>query len=286
MAGFDFIDVSMRGYRAVWENRVALLTVAVLPFFIKMGSFAAVMFLGLEMNFLRQGLVLLPSYFAEGFLVAYVIRMIISGGEIGDDPKNVERSLAQGGARDLTAATIVYVLIKLTLAFVSGMTLHNMGAEVLGAGVDGAAAVEQIAAPEQGAAVEQAAAAPEGSAMMSFLMLSSLVFVIWAFRLLWLYVPVALGIPVFKFLARIPDYAVSFRMMGAWLICFLPFGILMLMVYQVLGEALGHSVESPSAVFPLLLLPVQAAIELVIALVSSVTMAYAVQQIFEKDEAR
>lgn len=280
MNNFDFIDASIRGYKSVWDNRIVLARIAALPFFIKIGSFAVVLLMGLEMNFLRQGLVLLPSYFAEGFLVAYVIRVTISGQDIMGDVR-----AARPFARDLMAATITYVLIKLTLAFVAGMTFLQSGAAALGGASDDGAVSEGVSAESLSDASATASTIPEASPGMFFLMLGTLVFMIWAFRLMWLYVPIAMGRSAGAFLNRAPQYSLSFTMIGTWLLCFVPMGIVLMLIYEVLASALGHSLEAPSALLPVLLLPVQSSIEIVIALVSSVAMAYGIQQIFDNKDA-
>lgn len=273
MASFDFIEASLRGYKAVWENRAGLISVAAMPFFIKMGCFAAVVFLGLETNFLRQGLVLLPSYFAEGVLVAYVIRMVMSGGVIGRDVREAEPF-----ARDLTASMVIYVLTKLVMACLTGVAFTQMiESGAVQGGADGAA-VEAVTQGAEGGGAEVA----EPSMAMFFLSVMALAAGIWAFRLLWLYVPMAMGVRIGVFMRALGSFGSSFAMMGCWIMCFVPFGILMLIGYEVVAGALGHSAETPSQAFSLVLIPVQAAIEVVIALVSSLAMAYGIQQIFEE----
>ena len=45
---------------------------------------------------------------------------------------------------------------------------------------------------------------------------------IWSFRYLWLYVPIALDYRADSFLKRIPGFIGSFRLIGLWMLCFMP----------------------------------------------------------------
>ena len=67
-ANFDFVGVTNQAYHTVWMNRTSLLKIAGLPLMIKFGCLAAILFLGFEGQILRHGLIMLPAYFAEGFL--------------------------------------------------------------------------------------------------------------------------------------------------------------------------------------------------------------------------
>jgi hypothetical protein len=245
MAAFDFIDSAAWGYRFAWQERRTLLRLAGIPFLVRLASFAVITVLGLEENYLRQGLILIPSYFVEGWMVVQAVRMTApSAGPGGEDLHERVRSLS--------AAMILYVLIKLAVSLFAAMA-------AMAQALPGGAA----AAPEPGAGALVAA--------MAFLFLS-----LWGFRLLWLYVPVALDYPALDFLRRIRGMTASFSMMAIWLLCFMPIALLLLVVMQILTAVLP----------PAGALPAQAAAEIAIAVLSSLGIAHFVQGVYRNGDKK
>lgn len=243
----------MRGYKTGWEQRAGIAPLCITPLLVKLGCAALIIFLGLEENFLRQGLVLLPAYFAEGVLISYLVCMVVKGQVISGDLKTVKPY-----QNDIMAGVLVYVLMKLVLSFVAASLLNGA-----------------IAAQEQGTVDT-----PEtsGSAFMAVIFL--IVFSIWAFRFMWLYIPVVMGVPVLSFLRRVRSFSSSFPMLGCWFMCFIPIGIVMLLVSKILLGIFPQGDEL-SQEFSLLLTIVQSVLELVIAIVSSIAMTYGFQQIMD-----
>ncbi|MGH1399033.1 MAG: hypothetical protein ACRBCT_07455 [Alphaproteobacteria bacterium] len=257
MAKFDVMDATKYGYATAWGRRADIMRHVMTPLLVKIGALAAVLFLGLEQNYLRQGLVMLPAFFAEGFLVAYILRMVFLGDDI---PRDV-RAIDINTARDLVAGMIVYVLIKLALAFMVGMTLSQM--DLQGAMLEGAApdsAGEDVPPPNMGTLL-----AP----------LFIFGFTIWAFRFLWLYIPVALGQRLDDFWERISGFKSSLPMFACWMMCLLPFGFGM-MIYMnfVIGMFPVPEGAEVSQGAKLLILMGQAVIELAMIIVSSLAMAW------------
>ncbi len=254
-AKFDLIEAAGYGYSNVWAERKPLLQLAFLPFLIKLGSYALILFLGMENQYLRHGLILIPSFFAEGFLLSYVICCVMRGMDLRG---NFDQGRAY--AKDIMAGMIIYVMIQVGLAFFVGSFVQGM----------------QV--------YQEAGVSPEAQEPSFLAFLSSLVFLagmIWAFRILWLYVPVAMGVPARAFLVRIYRFSSSFYMLGCWLLCFVPFGIVMVLVSGVLEDIFPAQGEQASQAFHLSFAIVQSAFELIIALVSSFAMAYAVRQIMD-----
>ena len=60
MASFDFVEAVSKGYKFIWEERVAVLSIALMPFVIKVLTFFAVTAFVDAQNFMRHGLLLLP----------------------------------------------------------------------------------------------------------------------------------------------------------------------------------------------------------------------------------
>lgn len=261
MAKFDFIGATIRGYTDVWKHRIALLQLATTPFLIKMGNTAAIQFLGMEEDFLRSGLILIPSYLAEGIFLAYVIRMISAGHKLDGD---IERMRLY--RRDITAGMITYTLIKLCSAFFVAMMLDSY-----------------ITQNESPIADPNAVPPNAGSFLLA---LTTLALMIWAFRLIWLYIPIAMGIHPKQFLLKIKSYMTSFYMMGCWIFCFLPFSLAAMFIYETLGTTFGHTAENPSAAFALARIPFITTLEIISALVVSIAMTYGIKQMMENKDLK
>ena len=256
MALFSITDAAKYGYATTWENRETIARHAMLPLMIKLGSLAAILLLGIEQNYLRQGLILLPSFFAEGFLVAFILKSILTGRDLNADPRTIDATIA----RNLIASMIIYVLIKLMLSLTVGMTFLNM--------------------EQQAALIEQSTEAPPPDAAMFLSTLFMLGFSIWAFRFLWFYIPAALGESLSAFWVRINGFNSSLTMIGCWLLCFLPFGIAMMIYMQfVLGLLPPPDGETPGQLAKLLVVIGQGVIELAMVIVSSLAMAHGFQHI-------
>ncbi len=259
---FDFIEASSSGYKYIWAKRQVLGRLLVLPIALKILTLFVILAFSLETNFLRQGLLFLPSYFVEGWLIMQVIRMAFfkeswsgwaSGGYLC-----AESSLNAKRHRIILSGTIIYVLIKLTTAFISGM----MAAGAL----EGQDATRSV--PEMGPYIYLGA-------------LLMVVIIIWSFRLLWLYVPVALNYPILSFLKKAKGFSTSFYMLGVWILCFVPVALIILFMAEILGTAFPGDGENLSTIYKYGLASIQALAEVVIALVSSVSMAYGIRSIIE-----
>jgi hypothetical protein len=251
MSGFDFIGCTTKAYTHVWNGRreIGRLCGAVILF--KVLSFVAVILLDMDLHKLRQGLLLLPSYFLEGWAICLVIAGLST----------------QAGARkrDALAGAIVYTLVKLGLSFLLGMTLEGQGIE---------------AAPAPG----------QGSPLFAFgIAVVMLGFAVWAFRFLWVYVPVALGYGIEDYLRGFKTPALWFSMVGLWLLCFVPFALGLLATLQILAAIIpaGAGAGVP-ALFMNAAGIAQAVFDFFVSLVSSLAMAYAVISVMEgrKDRGR
>ncbi len=246
MAKFNFIDVSGEGYSFVWRERSMLMRLAALPVMIKITSFAVVYWLGFEDNFLRQGLVFLPSYFAEGWLLAYAIRMAVLGESW--TAASAERY------RSITASMVLYVLIKIMMAVSVGSAME--GKDLTGKDVP---------------PVESSGE----TLILSFILL---VMLVWGFRFLWYYVPLAMGIKLSDFWRHSKSISTSFYMMGTWLLCFAPMVFVLLVLSGLMREIFPDVGDEFSGLYVGAMSVVQSIVELIILLVSSVAMAYGVSQ--------
>lgn len=260
MFKFDFIDAAAAGYRFVIIEHQTLYHLALIPFLVKLVSFVLVVMLGLETAYLTQGLILLPSYFVEGWLIAQVLRLAVLGerwpGSLsGDQEKDAE--LYQERQICLKSSMIVYVLIKLIASVISGLSLESE------------AYIEQVKATSG-----------EPNAISYITAIAVVMLFIWAFRLLWLYIPMALGQRIGDFLRSIKPYSSSVYMMGTWVLCAIPVAFLLLTLSQGLGAMFGleEGALTPPA-YQYIVVLMQAFFELFTAIVSSVAIAYTIATI-------
>ncbi|MEM7618815.1 MAG: hypothetical protein AAF244_05495 [Pseudomonadota bacterium] len=268
MARFDFVEASASGYRFLMHHHADIGRIAMVPLSIKLTSFLIITALDLDENYLRQGLLLIPSYFAEGWLVAQLIRLAIYKEQwpvvlSGDQKKDLQKLSVR--FRSIMSATIVYVLIKLALAVISGLVMHG----------------EVMHGAERPEAME-----PTSGAFL-FAMIFVL-FVVWAFRFIWLYVPVALDLPMKMFLKRIRAYQTSIYMMGTWLLCFVPLAIIFIMISEFFLNIFPPLENGDnSEIYKYAMVSFQAVLELMITIVSSIGMAHGIHSLFvKKGESR
>ena len=255
MANFDFIEAASNGYQFVWEKRVQIARVALIPFVIKLVCFIGVTAFAEDENYLRHGLYLLPSYFAEGWLVIYLIRIALLNEAWPGSAAAAQLPVSH--QKTMQVAVIVYVLIKLVMAFVAGYVL-----------------TAQAGAPEM--------AEPSGaSPYMLLAVLALFAGMLWAFRLVWLYVPAALGYGLKGFLLKTSKFSFSLYLIGAWLLCFVPLALLLIMVSKVLSGIFPGVGDESSLMFIYSLTIVQAALELIVASISSVAIAHGIKSIYD-----
>lgn len=228
-----------------------ILPLAVMPFLVKTGSFAAVLLLGLESNILRQGLLLLPAYFIEALWVVVVIRMAMFG-ERFDRVAAGQGQIDENVKRAVMGAALVYVLTKLITYFLSGTMMMAREIE------------KSPMMPE-----------PNGAPFLTLIMI--MVFMVWAFRFLWLYVPVATGMTVRRFLEIIRPFMSSIYLIALWILCSIPVSAVLLGVARLLMAAFPGVDGQGSMVYTVLLAPLRAAAELGIAGVTGVAMAHALR---------
>ncbi len=257
---FDFVEMTVKGYTFTWKNRHFIAPLAGIPVLVKLGCLSLIIALDLSDNFLRQGLVLLPSFFLEGWLLAYLVRVAVfnergTGGRGGENLR--DEIFLRARARDVLAGTLVYVLIKLLLSLISGLAMNAEGGTVT------------------------IHAVPSPSPQMMVLALLMFGFMLWAFRFLWLNVVVALGYGVWDFVRKAQGGLLSFSMLGTWLLCFVPFAMVLMLISGLLLEIFPPNGNEPAAVYKFLMTGVQSAIDTVIAIVTATAMAYGTQSLMK-----
>lgn len=264
MASFDFVESASKGYSFFWRARLTILRLAVLPLFIKCLSFISLTALEMNENLLRQGLFLIPSYFAEGWLVIVLIRLAVLGeykvpvltGDAQEDSARI-----QDRSRLILAGTVVYVLTKMMLSFFMALFLEQ----------------KELYGPQQ------APAQGMGSFIAATIILAILV---WAFRFLWLYIPVALGRSIERFLDRIKPFMTSVYMLAVWILCFVPLALIFIVASQAATTVFPGTQDQISTPALYFIMCIQAFVELSVAAISSVSLAYGIQSLYDNTNTK
>lgn len=265
MKSFDIIDSASFGYRTVWAERRYLAKLAVIPVMIKLVCAVVIFALGYETNFLRQGLVSLPAAFAEGWLLAQFLRTLLLHERwpiyLTEEPNDQQMSALLIRARGIMSATIMYALITL-VAYGIKEVYAQFYAIAEGAGKT-AADGEMV----------------DGNPMMFIPALAMIYFSIWIFRLLWLYIPVVVLMPVRDFLAQIKGFVISLKMMAIFLVSMVPCLLLAILLSNVLTSLVG-GFETDQGRFVVVVINVL--IETIVNLIATASMVYAFRHILPK----
>lgn len=269
MKGFDLIDSAGFGYKTVWDERKYLMRLALIPLVIKLISTVVVFSLGYEEDFIMQGLITLPAAFAEGWLLAQFLRTLLMQERwpiMVDDPiTDSQMSSLLLRARGIMSGTILFALITfLAYGFKQVyLIFYNMSGGSLEPGSP---------------AAEQAAANPIYFIPALFLIFAS----IWVFRYMWLYIPATVLMPLGDFLKKIGGLMASVRMMGVFLVSVMPCMILAVLFSNLAAALLGGA-ESDVGRFALVIISV--IFEILISIITTTAMAYALRHIVPKHPA-
>lgn len=257
----DVIDCIDYGYRTLWQERHYLLRLAAVPVLVKLICFMILLLVGWQTDFVRSALVLLPSYFTEGWMLAHLIRLVFYDQRWPFVPCGnaaLDQAVLQERAYGITAGALFYVVIKFLLAGFKAI-LNSVQT----------AAVEKL--PVQGEA-------PTGTALVALLLMF---LTLWGFRLVFLYIPAAAGMRP-DFLIRCPrSLKVSLQLLGVWLVSVVPMILALLMVSSVLVS--GHMTAGTAVpmLSSIVLVLFQVFFDTVIAILSTLAAAQGIKKMVE-----
>ncbi len=249
MRGFDIIAAAGKGYEYVWTNRFALLNLALVPLLAKVIALAIILGFSLEENFLRQGLILLPSFFLDGWLVCMLLKHKFCGSDKGSLPPGFKK-----GDSDVLAGTLLYVIFQMLLFVVAWFYMQMS---------------------EQAATLEEP---PEPSLTSVFISALILFGTIWGFRAIWLYILPTLGIRFREYFHTLGGLSASFFMIGAWLICQIPVAVALILVHEFFAGITGHTSDDPVILYQGVMVVIQAVADLSITMIVSVAMAHGIYE--------
>ncbi|GJL85464.1 MAG: hypothetical protein DHS20C02_12390 [Micavibrio sp.] len=263
MATFDFIEAASKSYKFLWIERQVIARLAFPAIIIRFISYILITTFGLEENFLRQGLILLPAYFAEAWLLAYLIRCALYNEDLPFRAPSLKKKLGPANPeryRFMRAGIAVYVLTWTILSCVNGMAMRSV--------VNG---VEEI---------------PEPTLEAYLVGMAAFAFGMWLFRLIWLYVPMVMGYSIVGFMRRIRGYTISLYMVGAWLICYVPFILLLMLFSDMALIAFPSETDGPSVAYKYVMAAAEIIANMASTIVVTITIAYGVESIMNAGDEK
>jgi hypothetical protein len=256
MASFDIIESANFGYRFVWRERRYLMTLMTPAIMMTLLCVLLINGFGLEGNYFRQGIVMLPAYFAQGWMLSHMVRFIFfkqtwpfrpTGDLVKDEA--VMRDRFQG----IMSGTIIYILFRLGQhAYMESML--------------------QIIPKDALRSAEQMNALTSSQALAMLIMM---IFVIYAVRFAWIYIPAALNTDLKEYLYKTRGYLTSFFMIGLWLVTWLP--------VMLFADFILSSLTMGSASLKQIAIYLQQIVFLVVLLITGSSMAHAMSQFMGVD---
>ena len=257
-SSFDLIEAVGRGYQFFWAQRMSILKIAVFPLLIGLACYAVLTLLELPETDLRQFIIMLPSYFAEGWMVVFLVRAVFIDGDYKPHAKGFLRA-----DRNMQAGILLYALTKYILFGGVAVLLHYFG-DVL----------EMLN--------EQATPDPDTSLKISIGIIAGAVVSISLFRFLWLYIPVAVGISLRRYVRAAAKSSTALQMFGIWLLCFFPFAITFLMLGSVILSPFQDQDDLPLTI-EIIVITIQMIFKIMINVATTVCMAYGIKSLMSDD---
>ena len=234
MASFDVTDSAMKGYSFVWSERRYLARLALFPVLIKFVCSVMVSVMGYDFDFIKQSFLMLPSFFADGWVMAHIVRLIYLGQRWPFRPTGKpeqDMAMLRDRAGGIMAGTVFFALIEFLKTGFTGIVLMSAPPGSMPGSTPGSVPPAEIppatphaippAMPE-GMSVSEMASTAQGSPYTAILGLAMIVLTVWAVRYLWLYIPAAAGFSGRAYLKRVGGMLGSVRLIGVWLICTVP----------------------------------------------------------------
>ncbi len=270
MASFDFIDISAKGYEFAWKNKSYLARVAIPVIFIKIVCLLAIFVLGAQEMYLRQGLISVPSFVIEAVFVIGLIRYIVYKEPILIWGKRVPAPEYEGipavyngvmlKKQSMQGGIAIYLLMCIIESAMSGWQQEFTAAKML------ESQPEKLSPQLPMDVMDAQSISPVVSL---FVMLLSLVIIIWTFRFFWLFIPVAMGYSFSDFLKRTFVFKTSISMIATWFVCSLPLILLYAIILQVFTG--GFSEGSAESIIIQALLQTMAELAIIVVQVSAMT---------------
>lgn len=257
----DVIESVDYGYRTLWRERDYLLRLAAVPLAVKFICLMALVGLGWERDFIRSALVMLPSFFTEGWMLAHLVRLVFFDQRWPFQPTgNRERDAAmlEDRAYGITAGALFYVVTKFLLSGFLGL-------------INQAQITTTGNLPVQGEI-------PPGVALTGFALLC---LTLWGFRFIFLYVPAAAGVSLRVLTQMRQGLRLSLQILGTWLVCLVPFMMILLFAASIIVAPYAGAEGGLPAFVRGASIILQTITDTAVGIVSTAAIAYGLRKMIE-----
>ncbi len=287
MAAFDVTDSAMKGYSLIWKERRYLMRLAAFPILIKFVCSMTVMMNGYDFDFVKQALLMLPSYFADGWVMSHLVRLIYLDQRwpfcaTGVPEKDI--AMLRDRAGGIMAGTVFFVVIEFLKTGLTGFLVMTAPPGSLPEKGMPAGPVQPDAAG--GSSMADVAAQAQSSPLMAVAGVVMIIVTIWVVRYLWLYIPAAAGFSGRAYLKKVGGLMGSIRLLGAWLICSVPvlFGFVIL-ANILLVPLLGYGPQGLSPLGEFVLNSLRVVVVMISTMITTAGMAYVIRNMFMASRA-
>lgn len=257
----DVVESVDYGYRLLWRERDYLLRLAAVPLVVKFVCLMALVGLGWERDFIRSALVMLPSFFTEGWMLAHLVRLVFLDQRWPFQPtgnRALDAAMLEDRAYGVTAGALFYVVTKFLLSGALGL-------------------INQAQVSTTGNLPVQGEIPPE-IALAGFVLT---VLTLWGFRFIFLYVPASVGASLSVLTQMRQGLRLSLQILGTWLVCLVPFVMILLFLASIIvAPYIGGGAELPLFAKGASII-LQTIADTVIAIVSTAAIAYGLRKMIE-----
>lgn len=258
MASIDIINAAGFAYKKTWAERNYLIPMIIVPLLVKYFCFTLSDIMVDGDNLLRMSMIMIPAYFAEGWLLAHWARTIMVGHRwpfklSGDDA--ADKKAIKERARGVLSGTLAFVLINVLMGGYFSFFLTYIPMDMN---------------PEK--------ADPMVVGVGMIMIVSTFLL----YRFIWSYIPLASNITPMDFFKKVKPMGVTFSMIGVWLVCFIP----SLMALQFIGGFLGGMMEegADNILLENLINFVHISVDMIKNLICTAGMAFALMALFQDDK--
>ena len=260
----DIVRSSLMGYKTVWEEREYLLKLALVPLIVKFVSTILIYAMEIELLSLRHVLCMVPSYIVEGWMIGQFLRTLMTGErwpmKIPKSPTKEHIGFMLWRTRGILGVILCFTLIMLIQG---GMAVYMTDLKEL-------------------LEIEPRDTPTASSFPIFIAALAMMFFTIWAFRLVWIYLPLAILMPMGTFLKEIKGIMTSVYMAGVWILSIVP----VMFVVMVVSGLFGGGDGSLTGISGFLTIMLHVIGEVAAQLVAITAMTYAFKNILIKHGAK
>ncbi len=276
---FNMMDSAGYGFYRVWLERSYLLKLAAIPLLIKFACMITVLVLGIDDNILRQGLILFPGVLAEGWVLAQFLRTLLKGERwptilpADIDDRVLDKLLLR--ARGIVAATLAYGLIALGLYLIRYFSFGLMFGDFHASQED----VSNLLRPSDTGEPPKLNMSP----LMIFPLIAATIGLFWAFRLLWVYIPLSVLMPVDDYLKKVGGMMTSVKMVVLYFCTMTPIMFVMIIISNIVFGAFDGMTEDGDGLARFIMVFFAVIADTLVGLVSTAAFVWAMKDFLPKN---